>query len=216
MYLKKILCNKALAAGILMLIPVFIILLIILCRHVVTPSNEDIVNELKNTKCYSSKVEYTFINSRSQLKESTMQYYSFGKGARIEFNDEYKRVKVYKGGEIKVQGDENEELTLDKDIDVIYPLAFIENIFSNQLSNNIEEVKAEWGQGIYLQVNIEYKSKNKHLNKAEFYIDKNKKSPVLLKILDDNNKERILITYKDYKKEKSLSDNIFWLSNFTK
>ncbi|EHJ02304.1 putative secreted protein [Clostridium sp. DL-VIII] len=208
MYLKKLLNNKALIAGILILIPIFIILLIVLCRQVIMPSDEDIVNDLKNTKCYSSKVEYSFINSKSESKESTMQYYSMGKGSRIEFNDGYKRVKVYKGGEIKVQG-EDEEFTLDKDIDVIYPLAFIENILSNQQSGDIKEVKAEWGDGVYLQLDIEYNNKNKHLNKAEFYIDKNKKVPVLLKILDDNDKERILITYKDFKKEKNLNNNLF-------
>lgn len=209
MYLKKLFSNKALLAGMLILIPIFITLLIILCRHAIIPSDEDIVNELRNTKCYSSKVDYSFINSRSKFEESTMQYYSFEKGSRIEFNDGYKRVKVYKGGEIKVQGDENEEYTLDKDIDVIYPLAFIENILSNPQVGDIKEVKAEWGDGIYLQVDIEYNNKNKHLNKAEFYIDKNKRIPVLLKILDDNDKERILITYNDFKKEKNLSDNLF-------
>ena len=53
------------------------------------------------------------------------------KGARIEFKDGYDRVKVYKGGEIKVEGNKDEEYILDKDIDIIYPLAFIENILSN-------------------------------------------------------------------------------------
>ena len=98
---------------------------------------------------------------------------------------------------------------LDKDIDIIYPLAFIENILSNPQNGEIKEVKAEWGEGIYLQVDMKYNSKNKHLNKAEFYVDKNKRVPVLLKILDDSNKERVIITYKDFKKEKSLNDNLF-------
>lgn len=211
MYLRKIFSNKFLLASILVFIPIFVILFIILCRHIIIPSNEDIVNELRNTKCYSSKVEYVFKNSRSELRENTMQYYNLGKGSRIEFNDGYKRVKVYKGGEIKVEGDEDkeEEYILDKDIDVIYPLSFIENILSNPVIGDIKEVKAEWGQGVYLQVNIEYNSKNKHLNKAEFYIDKSKKCPVLLKVLDDNDKERILITYKDFKMEKELDDKLF-------
>ena len=138
-----------------------------------------------------------------------MQYYSFDKGSRIEFKDGYERVKVYKGGEIKVEGTQDEEYTLDKDIDIIYPLAFIENILSNPQSGEIKEVKAEWGEGVYLQVDIKYSSKNKHLNKAEFYVDKDKKVPVLLRILDDSNKERVVITYKDFKKEKNLSDNLF-------
>ena len=209
MNLKKILFNKTLIIGTLVSIPIFLILLIVLCRHVITPSNVDIINELKNTKCYSSKVEYVFKNSKSQFEESTLQYYSFDRGARIEFKDGYEGVKVYKGEEIKVEGNQAEEYTLDKDIDMLYPLAFIDNILSNQYSSEIKEVKADWGEGIYLKVDINYDSKNKHLNKAEFYVDKNTKVPVLLKILDDSNKERVIITYKDFKKEKSLNNDLF-------
>ena len=209
MNLKKILFNKTLIIGTLVSIPIFLILLIVLCRHVITPSNVDIINELKNTKCYSSKVEYVFKNSKSQFEESTLQYYSFDRGARIEFKDGYEGVKVYKGGEIKVEGNQDEEYILDKDIDIIYPLAFIENVLSNPQIGEIKEVKAEWGQGVYLQVDMKYNSKNKHLNKAEFYVDKNTRVPVLLRILDDSNKERVIITYKDFKKEKSLNNNLF-------
>ena len=178
-------------------------------RYVITPSNVDIINELKNTKCYSSKVEYVFKNSKSQFEESTMQYYSFDKGSRIEFKDGNGGVKVYKGGEIKVEGNQDEEYILDKDIDIIYPLAFIENVLSNPQNGEIKEVKVEWGQGIYLQVDMKYNSKNKHLSKAEFYVDKNKRVPVLLRILDDSNNERVTITYTDFKKEKDLNDNLF-------
>ena len=206
---KKNLFNKKIIMGILISVPIFIILFIILCRNIITPSNQDIINELKNTKCYSSKVEYVFKNSKAQFEESTMQYYSFDKGSRIEFKDGYEGVKVYKGEEIKVEGTQDEEYTLDKDIDIIYPLAFIENVLSNPQDGDIKEVKADWGQGVYLQVDMKYSGKNKHLNKAELYVDKNKKVPVLLKILDDSNKERIVIIYKDFKKEKFLNDNLF-------
>jgi outer membrane lipoprotein-sorting protein len=209
MNLKKIIFSKALVIGALVLIPIFVIFLVILCRNAITPSNEDIVNELRNTKCYSSKVDYVFKNSKSQFEENTNQYYSYDKGSRIEFMNGYEQVKVYKGGEIKVEGNEDDDFILDKNIDQIYPLAFIQNILSNPQIGEVKEVKAEWGEGTYLQVNIEYNSKNKHLNKAEFYIDKNKRIPVLLKILDDNDQERIIISYKDFKKEKSLSDDLF-------
>ncbi|EKQ50425.1 MULTISPECIES: germination lipoprotein GerS-related protein [unclassified Clostridium] len=209
MNIERSLFNKMLLMGIIILIPILVISLVILCRHAITPSNEDIVKELKNTKCYSSEVEYVFKNLKSQFQENTMQYYSFDKGSRIEFQDSSNRVKVYKGGEIKVEGDDNEDYTLDKNIDVIYPLAFIENILSNYQVDDVKEVKSEWGEGVYLQVNIEYNSKNKHLNKAEFYIDKSKRVPVLLKILDDNDKERIVITYKNFKEEKNLSNDLF-------
>jgi outer membrane lipoprotein-sorting protein len=40
-------------------------------------------------------------------------------------------------------------------------------------------------------------------------VEKKKRVPVLLKILDENNQERVIITFKDFKKEKSLDDNLF-------
>lgn len=207
--MNKILFNKKLVIGILIFTPIFIILLVILLRHSISPSNESIINDLKDTKLYSSKVNYMFKNSRSQFEENTIQYYSFDKGSRIEFKDGYERVKVYKGGEIKVEENREGEYILNKDIDTIYPLAFIENILSNVENTEIKEVKTEWSDSIYLQVDITYNSNNKHLNKAEFFVDKNKGVPVLLKVLDDDNKERIIITYKDFKKEKSLSEDLF-------
>lgn len=209
MNFKKKLFNKKVMMSILAFVPIFIIILIIICRHVIMPSNEEIINGLKSTKYYSSKVEYVFKNSKTQFEENTTQYYSFDRGSRIEFNDGYDRVKVYKGGEIKVEGNEDEEYILDKEIDMLYPLAVIENILSNTQTSEIKEVKAEWGQEIYLQVDIKYDSKNKHLNKAEFYVDKNKKIPVQLRILDESNRERVIITYKDFKKEKKLNDDLF-------
>lgn len=207
--MNKIIFNKKLVIGILIFTPIFIILLVILLRHSISPSNESIINDLKDTKLYSSKVNYMFKNSKSQFEENTIQYYSFDKGSRIEFKDGYERVKVYKGGEIKVEENREGEYILNKDIDTIYPLAFIENILSNVENTEIKEVKTEWSDSIYLQVDITYNSNNKHLNKAEFFVDKNKGVPVLLKVLDDDNKERIIITYKDFKKEKSLSEDLF-------
>lgn len=189
-------------------IPIFIIILIIWGRVTLVPSNEEIINYVKNINCYSSQVNYTFKNSRSEYTEVTKQYYS-NNGARIEFQDGYERVKVYKGGEIKVHDTNSEEFTLDKDIDIFYPIAFLENVFSNKIVGEIKEVKAEWGESDYLEVNIEYNSKNNHLNKAQLYIDKKSKTPVLLKVLDNNDKERIIITYSDFKKEKNLSEDLF-------
>lgn len=207
--MNKILLNKKLLIGILIFTPIFIMLLVILFRNSISPSNESIINELKNTKLYSSKVNYVFKNSKSQFEENTIQYYSFDKGSRIEFKDGYERVKVYKGGEIKVEENSDGEYTLDKNIDTIYPLAFIENILTDLDNYEIKEVKTEWSDSIYLQIDVKYNSNNKHLNKAEFFVEKNKGVPVLLKILDDDNKERIIITYKDFKKEKILSDDLF-------
>ena len=199
--------NKKITIGMLISFPIIIILLIIVFRNTVTPSNESIINDLKNIKYYSCRVNYIFKNSKSQFEEDTIQYYSFNKGSRIEFNDG--RIKVYSGGEIKVEENREREYILNKDIDIIYPLAFTGNVLSNGENTEVKEVKNEWNESVYLKVDITYNVNNKHLNKAEFFVDKKKGVPVLLKVLDANNKERIIITYKDFKKEKVLSEDLF-------
>ncbi|HCW53176.1 MAG TPA: hypothetical protein DG753_05445 [Clostridium sp.] len=200
--------NNKFLIGALITIPLLIILVIIICRYITAPTNQDIVNNLKNMKCYTSSVEYEFKNQKLDYKENTKQYYDAEKGVRIEFKDEGDRVKVYKGGEIKVQ-DNDDEYSLDKDMDVIYPLAFLENIFSNSDAREMQEIKPEWSDEIYLKLDIDYNCKNKHLNNAQFYINKNTGNPVLLKIYDVNKKERIIIKYNEFLEEKQLSDELF-------
>ena len=160
-------------------------------------------------KCYTSSVEYEFKNEKLDYKENTKQYYDTEKGIRVEFNDEGDRIKVYKGGEIKVQ-DNNDEYSLDKHMDIIYPLAFLDNIFSNSDIKEIQEIKPDWSDELYLKVSIDYNYKNRHLNNAEFYVNKNTGNPVLLKIYDVNKKERITIKYNEFKEEKQLNDELFW------
>lgn len=206
---KNISLGKKYILFFLSFIPVIIILLIIMLRNVVNPSNQEIINRVKNIECYTSDVEYIFKNERSEFKEETTQYYSRSLGSRIEFKGGYEPVKVYKGGEIKVEGSNNEEFILERDIDELYPLAFVENILDNPVTEEIKEVREEWGDGEYIEVCVEYNNKNKHLNKAKFYIDKNKRVPALLKIIDDNDKERVRILFKNFKIEKSLDSSLF-------
>eukprot|EP00831_Metopus_contortus_P008273 TRINITY_DN1317_c0_g1_i5.p4 TRINITY_DN1317_c0_g1~~TRINITY_DN1317_c0_g1_i5.p4 ORF type:complete len:223 (+),score=44.50 TRINITY_DN1317_c0_g1_i5:1534-2202(+) len=193
MQFNRFIVNKKIIRNIILgIIPIIIIIGIIIGRKIITPSNDDIVNKLKNIKVYSCDVEYVFKNRREEFTEKTKQYYRFDKGSRIEFQDYYKRVKVYNGSDIKVQ-ENNDKYSMGKNIDIIYPLAFIENIFSNEIRTPIHEIKEEWGEGEYILVNIKYNMQNKYLCKGEFYIDKKKRKPVLLKILDVNNEERVLI-----------------------
>lgn len=204
----KIINNKILI-GTLITIPLLIIFVIIIFRHIIVPTDEDIINNLKNIKCYTCSVDYEFKNEKLEYKENTKQYYDAEKGVRIEFNDEGDRVKVYKGGEIKVQ-DKSDEYSLDKDMDIIYPLAFLDNIFSNNNAREIQEIKPDWSDEVYLKIDIDYNYKNKHLNNAEFYINKNTGNPVLLKIYDVNKNNRITIKYNEFKEEKQLNDELFW------
>ena len=193
----------------LLLVPICIIVIIIFGRKIVTPSNEEIIDDLQNIKNYSCNVEYTFINSKGQYKENTVQYYSSDNGMRIEFQDENGRVKVYKGSEIQMKEENGQDYTIDKKIDEIYPLAFIENILDKNICGELEVINPEWSDKEYIRVNINYPNGNKHFNKGELYVDKKLKCPVLLKIFDDTDKERIIISYKDFKASKQSDESLF-------
>ena len=58
------------------------------------PSNEDIIEGLKNIKAYEAKVQYVMKNDKGEETEETKQWYSADKGVRVEFGDEV--TKVYK------------------------------------------------------------------------------------------------------------------------
>lgn len=205
---KKSIKSKMLLST-LLLIPVITILAIVLFRKMLIPTNDEIINNVKNIKEYSTGVEYSFKNSRGEIKELTTQYYSSNKGLRIEFGQDKKTVKVYNGGQIQVKDFNGEEFQLDENMDVIYPLASINNIFSTKIIGEIKEIPKEWDDGNYLEVNLKYDMNNKHFEEGKFYIDKKTKSPILLKIFDINGVERVIITYKDFKIEKNLSDELF-------
>ena len=59
--------NKKIIIGIILVMtPIIVICGIIVGRKIITPSNEDILNELKNIKMYSCEVTYTFENIRDR------------------------------------------------------------------------------------------------------------------------------------------------------
>lgn len=191
------------------LIPIGIVILIVFSRRMITPSNQEIINSLYNTKNYNCEVDYTFINSKGEYKESTEQYYSNDKGVRIEFQNEDGKTKVYKGSEIQIYEEKGHNYTIESDLDKIYPLAFIKNISDCKMLGEPEVVNTEWSDKEYIKICLDYSSGNKHLDKGEFYIDKRTKAPVLLKIFDDSGKERIIISYKDFKVEKECDESLF-------
>lgn len=203
-HLKKIIIIAA-----LILIPVCILFLAVIGRKAVTPTNEEIIQQLYNTDNYSCKANYTFRNTKGEFIEGTTQYYSTDGGIRIEFDDENGRVKVYKGSEITMHESNGQDYVIDSVIDDVYPLATVKNILDNRTSDEPELVTPDWSENQYLKINIDYKSTNKHIDKAEFYVDVKEKKPVVLKIFDDQGQERINVVYSEYQASKEYREELF-------
>ena len=131
--------KKKIIISLLLIIPFISIVLVIIFRAKFLPNNEDIIRELKNIKCYETKVEYIIKNTKGEEREDTIQYYSSEDGVRIEFEDE--KVKVYKedGIHVKDSSDSN-EYVIDEGMDILHSLAFMNKILSYPLkSDSIKE-----------------------------------------------------------------------------
>lgn len=189
----------------LITIPIILISVIVFFRHNYIPTNEEVIEKVKNTNCYSCNVEYIIKNSKNTYDESVKLIYDKNLGIRIEF-DNY-RVKIYKDGYISVT-DNGNEYELEKNTDVVYPLACISNILSNDVES-ITEGKEEWGDKTYIKLRVNLSFPNKHLSYAYIFIDKEEQIPVLTQIYDVNDEERIKIVYKDFKRLKEVDKSLF-------
>ena len=83
---------RSIIITLLLIIPFISIFLVIIFRGILSPDNEKIIRNLKNIKCYETKVEYIVKNSKGEERENTVQYYSNEEGVRVEFDDD--KVKI--------------------------------------------------------------------------------------------------------------------------
>lgn len=192
--------KKKLLITVLMIIPFISIILIISLRHVVTPTNEDILNIVKNLDDYTSIVEYTITNDNGTYNQKAELSYCKDNGIRLDFGEEL--TKIYTDDSITmIYNKTNEKYEVDRELDRVYDLAAMKELFKNPILE-FKEGQEEWGDLKYLKVEFDLVTKNLHIDRATLYIDKNKKEPMVLKIFDSNNKERIKIEYREFLNKK--------------
>ena len=201
--------KKKIIISLLLIIPFISILLVVIFRGMFMPNNEEIIRELKNIKCYETKVEYIIRNSKGEEREETVQYYSKDEGVRVEFKDD--KVKIYKADGIHVKDEEsNSEYVIESDMDILHSMAFMNKILSYPLkSDSIEEGQEEWGDTIYIQVDTELFLNNEHFNSARIFINKKTKTPIGIVIYDKDGNDSVRIIYEDFKIVKEIDENLF-------
>lgn len=201
--------KKIIISLLLLLIPFISIFMVIIFRGVFLPDNEDIIKDLKNIKCYETKVEYIIKNSKGEEREETIQYYSKDNGIRVEFTDD--KVKIYKEDGIHVKDNSsNTEYTIESDMDILHSMAFMNKILSYPLkSGSMKEGQEEWGDKIYIQVDTELFLNNEHFNTARIFINKKTKTPIGIVIYDKDGNDSVRIIYEDFKIVKEVDENLF-------
>lgn len=201
--------KKKIIITLLLVIPFISIFLVIIFRGILSPNNEEIIRDLKNIKCYETKVEYIVKNSKGEEREDTVQYYSKDEGVRIEFDDG--KVKLYKSDGLHVKDNSSaDEYVIENDMDILHSMAFMNKILSYPLkSNSIKEGQEEWGDKIYMQVDTELFLNNEHFNSARIFINKKTKTPIGIIIYDKDGNDSVRIIYEDFKSVKDIDENLF-------
>lgn len=201
--------KKKIIITLLLIIPFVSIFLVIIFRGILSPNNEEIIRNLKNIKCYETKVEYIVKNSKGEERENTVQYYSKEEGVRVEFDDD--KVKLYKSDGIHVKDNSSTgEYVIESDMDILHSMAFMDKILSYPLKgDSIKEGQEEWGDKIYIQVDTELFLNNEHFNSARIFINKKTKTPIGIIIYDKDGNDSVRIIYEDFKVVKEVDKNLF-------
>lgn len=200
--------KKKIIIAVLLLIPFISILLVVVFRGIILPTNEEIIKSLKNIKYYEANVEYIIKNSMGEEREDTKQYYSKDKGVRVEFGDDI--VKIYKNDGIRVIDNiSKSDYVIDKDLDVLHPLAFMNKILSFPVkTDSLKQDQEEWGDTVYIQLDLELFLDNEHLNVARLFVDKKNKTPIGIIVYNNNGEDTLRIVFKDFKKVKQIDDSL--------
>ncbi|MBU3108113.1 germination lipoprotein GerS-related protein [Clostridium gasigenes] len=200
--------KKKVLITLLLCIPFISIILVIMFRLTVEPTNEEVISQLREITCYKTNVEYITNNSRGEEKEETTQYYSEDKGTRIDFGID--RIKFYKDGNIRVEDNiSNKEYNVEEDLDKLHSLAFMKKLLSYPIEEgSIKEGQEEWGEKKYIELTLELFLENDHLDKAKVFIDKKEKTPIGAIIYDKEGNDRLRIIYKNFEKLKEIDNDL--------
>ncbi|MFD3155720.1 germination lipoprotein GerS-related protein [Haloimpatiens sp. FM7330] len=185
-----------------------LILIIVLCvisilyfkgKGKKTNDMNDVTNILKEIKSYTSDVDIEIVNDKQTLKYKIKQTYSKNEIYKIRL--ENNRVLSYEKGNIYVDDIENNrKYVINENLDSVFKLTFIEKYIKLLYTNeNIKYNYKDVNGKKYVAVTLDLPGMNKNLSKGVLYIENKTQYPSKLIIYDENNKERIRITYKNLK-----------------
>lgn len=168
-------------------------------------SIEKIVKDSLTSPKYSTDITYTYKNSRGDFTENGNLEYSKEKGAKINlgyveqiFMDDKIEIHYF---EDKEKGIEDKKYTVDKSYDEFYKY-FMINEINNYLGKDSTIYSRDESNADIILVEFFTESKNINFNKALLKIDSKNKIVKSLTIYDNKNKERVEVTYSNFKKIK--------------
>lgn len=174
-----------------------------------TYHSEDALELLKSMDSCSSDYELTIINDKGNIEYSGKQFYDRRYGCRLELGKD--RVYIYKDNNIYVNDLKNSsKYVLDKDFDELFRLGFIPEYVALLYTNEDIKYDEKNIDGIsYEVVKLTIPGINPSLNHAELYVDMQSGIPDKILIYDKENKQKVIIKYKNFDAEVKLNEDIF-------
>lgn len=171
--------------------------------------SEDSLDVIKNLNSYSCDCIIKLKNENGLIEYNSRQYYKKNKGSIIELDKG--RTFFYKDDKIYIKDLKNNfHYTLEKDFDEVFKLSILGEFIGLMYTNEDINVNEKTINGInYDVVSLSIPGVNRNIKKAQLYIDKKDKSPEVLKISDEEGKERIIIEYKNFQANIDIKDELF-------
>ena len=169
----------------------------------------EVIDYLKGLKSYTAKVDISFKNDMQELKYEGRHFYQKGTGYRVEIGSD--RVQIHKEDKIYVNDIKNNaKYELEKDFDKIYSLSFVGNYIKLlYTSDNAKYDQKELEGKKYQLVELQLPGNNRNLYRAVMYINLKGYVPEKLFIYDYKNREKVQITYSDFKINEELNKELF-------
>ena len=190
--------KKAYALIFLILIGITIGITTLLRSSKNTTEEMRILELLNGIKTYRSSITIEVKNQRNNIKYEGTQVYKKNLGYKLVLNDS--RTFIFKGDDIAVKDEESTRAyTLNKSFDEVFKYGFVGEFISLVYTN--EELKFEKetidGKEYYVITTL-IPGSNNNIFKGKMYYSIEDYAPKKILILDINNEERVIFTYKNF------------------
>lgn len=198
--------TKCIKISLILLIPFISIIAIIEFRHILMPTNKEIIKGIILNTGYTTLAEVDVYNELQNQSEDIELYYKRNVGHRIDFID-LDISKIYSEDNIEVKEKEY-VYSVDREENDIYAFLFVEKLLQKDIGY-IKEKSEEWGDIKYIEVMVNIDSDNSNFSKAKIYINKKERKPIVTKIYNEEGEERIIIVYKKFSYSKKINSKQF-------
>ena len=172
--------------------------------------NNDITTFLKNMGSYTTEMNMVIKNDKQKINYKARQSYLKGGGYKLELNKD--RVFIYKNDDNIYISDKNNKTKYvqSKDFDEVFKLSFIGEyiglLYTNEkikyATKNINDIE-------YLVIDLFIPGGNKNINNALLYVNTKSMIPEKMVIYDNKGKEKIEITYTDFRPNVKIEQSEF-------